>query len=496
MQEQYFIDLFWDSFHTCVLPILDEADFKQHHQSLWTTASTRRPSALVDIVVAMCMQLGISTMPAGDQGRFSPLDNADPTIAGRMHYRRCQALLAHQTESPSIATLQCHLLCALYLCSGSFHNMVDAACAQAVRTAYILGLHMDAPPDMPRKEVERRRRLWWAVYLMETKIGTKLGRPFSLRDSHAMPELPADDFEAAMLSGSCFAPIGDGVTWLSFNRHHVSLHATIRRAYTAFYDKDPGGKDMWDDAETLESYAQLLQPHNKAVDAWVSQVPEALTTRRIDGGVSLSTHPSRLDIEQFAPLWLQRQRLLLEIAYHNVSVLLYRPFISFSATPGPLATEMASRCASHAIALTRIAHQVLSTMSILDGWHEVFHWQWGVSMTLVGFLIAYPSWEQRDAAREAIDLAVGVFDKFSMRFSVARSAASIMRDLCIKVDLLKERTQMPSLDLSMIDMSMTEGAWDGQNLFDITLNVDFWDGLDTLWPGSHEYSDPSYFGQY
>ncbi|KAH6695638.1 hypothetical protein F5X68DRAFT_198688 [Plectosphaerella plurivora] len=374
--------------------------------------------------------------------------------------------------------------------------MVDAAVAQAVRTAYVLGLHMDAPPDMPRRDVERRRRLWWAVYLMETKIGTKLGRPFSLRDSHVMPEMPADDFEAAMLSGSRFAPIGDGVTWLSFNRHHVGLHATVRRAYLAFYDRDTCGRDMWDDTETLESYARLLQPHNKALDDWVAQVPQALTTRRIDGGTPLSVHPSRLDIEQFAPVWLQRQRLLLEIAYHNISVLLYRPFISFSAAPGLLATEMASRCAAHAIALTRIAHQVLSTMTILDGWHEVFHWQWGVSMTLVGFLIAYPSWEQRDAVREAIDSAIGVFDKFSKRFAVAGSAASIMRELCVKVDLLKERTQPPVLDLSMTDMGLAEGTWDGPNFFDVTFNVDFWGGLDTLWPGSQEYTDPSSFGQY
>lgn len=474
------------------MPILDETEFKAHHQALWTTASTRRPSALVDIVVAMCMQLGISTMPAGDQGGLSFDSSADPTIAGRMHYRRCQALLAHQTESPSFATLQCHLLCAIYLCSGSFHNMVDAACAQAVRTAFVLGLHVDPPPDTPRKDVERRRRLWWAVYLLETKISTKLGRPFMSPDLRAMPALPADDFEAAMLSGSRFAPIGDGVTWLSFNRHHVGLHLVARRAYTAFYDRDTGGRDMWDDAETLESYARLLQPHIKALDDWVARVPSALTTRRVDGGVPLSVDPSRLDIEQFAPLWLQRQRLLLEIAYHNLSVLLYRPFISFSAAPGPLAADMASRCAAHAIALTRIAHQVLSTLPILDGWHEVFHWQWGVAMTLVGFVIAYPGWAQRDAAREAIDCAVGVFDKFSRRFAVAKSAAGIMRELCVKVDLLKEVVQP---DLAMPDLALPEGAWDGHNLFDLTLNVDFWDGTDTLWPGYQEFTDASYFGQ-
>lgn len=180
-----------------MLPIIDEAEFKDHHQSLWSASgTTRKPSALVDIVLALCMKLDENAMPVE-----SSADGADGTaIPGRCHYRRCQALLAHEMESPSITTLQCQLLSAVYLCGGSFHNMVDTAVAVAVRTAYTLGLHLEAPAGTPRKEVERRRRLWWAVYLMECKIGMKLGRPFQIRDSHAMPELPVRSMSPSLYS--------------------------------------------------------------------------------------------------------------------------------------------------------------------------------------------------------------------------------------------------------------------------------------------------------
>jgi Fungal specific transcription factor domain/Fungal Zn(2)-Cys(6) binuclear cluster domain len=379
-QEEYFISLFWQSYHTSLFAILDEAEFKEHYQSLWTqSGNDRKSSALVDIVLAMCMQYAISTLSADNQGNIA--GNKDSTIAGRWHYRRCQTLLTYELESPTISTLQCHLLCAIYLCGGSFHNMVDSSCGLAVRTAYMLGLHLDPPKTMSLREQEKRRRLWWAVYVLDSKTNMKLGRPFLLNNSHATPHLPSDNLEAAMLSGSTFAPLGDNVTWLSFNLHQTKLFIVIRAAHTAFYDRsfDLGdNQTIWDDPQVLEDCSETLHPYKKYLEEWVKDVPNALKTNRQYDGRPFSTDRSALEIEQFAPLWLQRQRLLLELMYHHLCTSLYRPFISLfsNPAPGPLAEENAMRCSAHAIALTKIAHQVLSSTSILDGWHEVFQCQW------------------------------------------------------------------------------------------------------------------------
>jgi hypothetical protein len=379
-QEEYFLNLFWESYHTSLFAILDEAEFKKHYQSLWTTSgSVRKPSALVDIVLAMCLQYGISKLPVGKQGSIA--GNTDATIAGRWHYRRCQTLLTHELESPTISTLQCHLLCAIYLCGGSFHNMVDSSCSLAVKTAYMLGLHLQPPPTMPEREREKRKRLWWAVYVLDSKTGMKLGRPFLLHDSHAMPGLPGDSLEAANLSGSTFAPIGDNVTWLTFNLHHAKLFKTVRAAHTAFYDRDldiRDGQTIWDNSQAQETSAELLLPYTKDLQEWINGVPNALKTERQNDGRPLSTDGSALEIEQFAPLWLQRQRLLIELTFHTLCINLYRPIIPLgsASTSGLVTEEMAMTCAAHAIALTKIAHQVLTSTSILDGWHEVFQWQW------------------------------------------------------------------------------------------------------------------------
>ncbi len=545
-QEEYFLDLFWQSYHTSLFAILDEAAFKEHYRSLWTASgNTRKPSALVDMVVAMCMQYGMSMLPAVKQQVFD--DDDDAAIAGRWHYRRSQTLLARELESPTVSTLQCHLLCCIYLCCGSFQNMADSACGLAVRTAYMLGLHLDPPPTMPQREREMRRRLWWALYVLDSKIGMKLGRPFLLPHlSSATPALPGDHLDAALQSGSNFAPLGDNVTWLSFNFQQSKLFRAARTVYTTFYDKVPNvddGQTIWDDQQALASHAEFIRPYMRGLDEWVAGVPLALRTKRQNGGAPFSTDGSALDIEQFAPAWLQRQRLLLELMYHHLSANLYRPFICFGpAAPSAATEEAATQCALHALAVTKITHQVLSTTAILAGWHEAFQLQWNAAMTLLGFVLSHPRTAAAQAvaaqARRAIDLSVAVFDIFSDSFAVAASAAKIMRDLGAKVDFLKQQQQQQQqqnagylpgggmdetpvgqppmmlaglnpkvLDdtvLSIPDVSGVSKIGDGalsfdeldaasmQDVFSMAFAVDEWSNLDSLWPGTDQIMPGQY----
>lgn len=451
-QEEYFLDFYWQSYHTSLL-VLDEKDFKQHYSSLWTgSRKTRKPSALVDIVIALCMQYG---MARGRGNSWSgDVDTNDATLAGRWHYCRCQSLLASELESPTISTLQCNILCVVWLCCASFQNMADSTLALTARTAQMLGLHLPPPQDMPQREKEIRKRLWWSIYVLETKTSMKLGRPFLLHLSNASCDLPGDDHEVAALSGSNFAPLGDRITWLSWNLHNTKLVLAVRNVYTAFYNKYPDifngdtGQTIYDVPAAMETYADFLITQMKSLERWVKDVPDALKTQRINHGIPFSTDRSSLDIEQFAPLWVQRQRLLLELLYHNLCMSLYRPFISFKSSPAPptpsssssssgsssLAEACAYNCASHAMAFTLIMRQVLSTTDILTGWQEAFQWQWNCAMTLVGFVLAYPNGHLTRAARDAINASVEALGMFGNSFAIATSAANLVRDLSVTVD--------------------------------------------------------------
>ncbi|KAI1370293.1 fungal-specific transcription factor domain-containing protein [Hypoxylon crocopeplum] len=468
-QEEYFISLFWQSYHT-TLVVLDEASFKEHYQSLWTTSSReRKPSALVDIVIALCMQYGVAQQSGsahvGSVAASPRVHKNDATIAGRWHYQRCQRLLTSELETPTILTLQCQILSYAYLCSGSFPNMADSTCTLAVRTAYMLGLHLDPPLELPQREREMRKRLWWTLYILDSKINMKLGRPFLLDNTYATCSLPRDDREIATLSGSTFPPLEDEATWLTFNLQNIKLFLTVRSAYAAFYKKQLSVSNDYtsrDDSKTIESNADHLSPYIDRIDDWVKGVPNVIRTKRQDNGIPLSTDFSPLEIEQFASPWLQRQRLLLELMYNNLCINIFRPFIRFApaTTPTPLTDRIAARCAAHAISSTRIMHQVLSSTSLITGWHEAFQWQWNATMSLIGFVIAYPKDDLTPAARSAIDLSVAVFEVFGQSLSTAASAAIIARDLGSQADLLTKQMQ-GSQDSTQKeeDVPLAIGSW-------------------------------------
>ncbi|KAI0165450.1 fungal-specific transcription factor domain-containing protein [Hypoxylon sp. FL1284] len=479
-QEEYFIGLFWQSFHTSI-PVLDEVAFKEHYQSLWTTSGReRKPSALVDIVIALCVQYGVALQPGSGQGTGSAeilkLDSHDATIAGRWHFQRCQSLLTSELENPTIFTLQCHILSTVYLCSGAFPNMSDSTCTLAVRTAFMLGLHVDPPPEMPQREREMRKRLWWTLFVLDSKISMKLGRPFLIDQADTTCGVPGDDREVATASGTCLAPLGEDVTWLTFNVHNAKLFQAARAAYTAFYKKQletpyNSGDRLSEEEEgrIIESHADYLAPYIERMEDWVKNVPSAIKTKRQDGGIPFSTDSTPLDIEQFASLWLQRQRLLLELMYHNLCINLFRPFIRFSTPtiPTPEADRLAAECAGHAIQLTRIMHQVLSSTSILTGWHESFQWQWNAVMSLIGFVIAYPQDASTPAAKSAIDLTADVFEIFGKSLASAASATAISRDLRAQAEMLTKATpneqqqqqQQQELMQKMEESPLTATSW-------------------------------------
>ncbi|OAA75679.1 Transcription factor [Akanthomyces lecanii RCEF 1005] len=542
-QEQYFLDRYWQSYHT-VFPVLDEADFKEHYTSLWAKPNReRKPSAVVDIMLALCIQDTAAT--TGDNQ--SPDDALHSDTAVPSHYRyyqRCRTLLLAELEIPTISTLQCQLLCTLYLCSRMLQNTADSTCAHAVRIAYMLGLHMEPPNSLPRRERELRKRLWWTLHVLETKISLKLGRPFLMHSSEATCPMPSDDYETAA-SGSSFAPLGENATWLTWSLHLTKLFRIARAASTDFYRRDIRCFHRGSKTAMVQSEAcfGILKPHMDRLEQWTIDLPQVLQPKRQTGGrpFSVDNRGLTLEIEPFAPLWLQRQRFLLELMYHDLCTNLYRPFIPFDAMQHsgsrPLTDSAAVKCAAHATALTNILHEVLSKTSILAGFHEALQWQWNAALSLVGFVLAYrasPLMPGLSTSRAAITTSVAVFDLFAGMdgfFAAAGTAADILRELSAALDVIAPKNsaspdiegllaapvpssemhamdgnwfasplQMPDIpDPFGCDDSVMQDLWTAETEFDLVNAVDIYPGLDLLLPGSRvlgqghwEYAQPDF----
>jgi hypothetical protein len=449
-QEEYLLGVFWQ-FYYCTLPIIDEIDFRVYYNGLWmkNSTTTRSPSPLIDIILALCMQHGFALMPNSPSITNSKTDRDDSSIAGRWFYRRSRKLMEGYLESPSIATLQCHIYASIYLSCASFYNMAHNTLSIAVRTAQILGLHLDPPRYLPEKERELRRRIWWVLSTVETKTCMKLGRPFAYRISDVSCLIPSDTQEAVALTGSTLGDSGSDVTWLSYSVQSQKLILMARKIHEDVYNEYGSLLSLrklevpYEDAGTLENCAKYLRSKEHVFQLWLDSVPAGIQTKRRNGGVPFSTDRSSLDIEQHCPLWLQRQRICLELVYHTMAMNLYRPFITFTRdyeVNTPTAESHATVCINHAIAHTYVLHQVISETDLLNGWHEAFQWQWNATITILGYLLAYPMSPSTYTARRATDQAISTFELIGRNnVAVSRSAASVTRDLVAKVDSLVDR---------------------------------------------------------
>ncbi|KAF5606679.1 transcriptional regulatory [Fusarium subglutinans] len=421
-QGAFFLDLFWDSWHCCY-QLLDEAEFKEHYNSLWDdpTGDTRKDSPLVDIVLALCMQFGVTSLPR-ESGYKVEINSRDAAIAGRWLYQRCQRLISCHLERPTLETFQCQLWSAIYLANASYQNMAQNMLGVAARTAYTLGLHIEPGSDLPAKQREARKRAWCIMFMFETRSCIRLGRPWVSQTQPISSLLPTSDL----------GHVTAGLDQLRYTTERARLSEIARSAFDR-----PFEFRSIDEAKTTisDGRSNAYASGMDRMRAWAHSLPHLLKTQRRSGGMPLSTDLSEIEIEHFVPLSLQRQRLMLELFYHELMLTLGRHPISQSLTRAGIrqtssSHEVADISVLHAAATTKLLHQVYQEYDILNGWYEPFNCQWNAAITLVGYLFAYPrDCPTNTIARTALSQSITVLEKMGEFFGTASSAAGVIRAL-------------------------------------------------------------------
>ena len=446
-QEQHFLNLFWQSHHIA-MPILNEKEFREYYNSLWTNTfspieAKRKPSALVDSILALCVQYGTAFVT--DDKADADNEGDDVSFAGRGLYRRSQKLLSSEYEAPTISTVQCLIYSALYLSNASMLDAGHQILAVAIGIAHALGVHHEAIDSSSAAQSSLRRRIWWTLFSLDSKTCLELGRPYLIDASDMTCGIPSGDVLEATGSGSSLSLAFADIDWLTFHTQCIRLILTVRTIHTSFYEKCSeasaahNGTDLYENIELVESCADHLLRSMEGLQDWVRNVPNALKIPRKGTGEPLSTTRSAIELDPYVPLWLQRQRLLLELLYHSLTMCLYRPFIRFpssSTVALQISVDHSVSCLSHAIVTTNILHQVLSGGDILNGWHQAYQSQWDATLSILGFGIAHPVCPHAPSARRAIHTAIANFDLLAAKnCSIATSAGAVTRNLLDKIDL-------------------------------------------------------------
>lgn len=455
-QEEHFLTLLWQSFH-CVYPILDEREFQQYYDSLWSSStdgmSSRKSSALVDVLLAVCMQYS-STFFVSDDNQQGDSDAGwqakHANLVSLTYYQRAQRLLQSELENPTTMVVQSHIYSIVYLYNTSLLNTAHINLGATLRIAHALRLHIRPLDGSSPKHQELQRRIWWTLYRIDSQLSMTLGRPPLIQMSHVSCGLPGDDREHAQLSGTVLLTNHEDISWLSFHVQCTKLIFLVQGVQTALHRKcsqllnGDKAKDLYDDPRLLEALAEPLGQEMTAIHNWVQNVPQSLCNPRKGGGEPFSTNRDALNLSPYSPLWMQRQCLLLELHYHHLVISTLRPFIRFppvSSSVTPLTDGYNISCLNHAMAITSILNQVLSETDLLRGWSPIFQYQWDAILCTLGFVLANPVCPPAPSARKSLQTAIRTLDLVSDHFVAAKNATEVVREVSCQADRLIKKVQ-------------------------------------------------------
>ncbi|KAH0344175.1 hypothetical protein KCU83_g8450, partial [Aureobasidium melanogenum] len=454
LQEEHYLNLFWQSYHT-ILPVLHFETFTQDYNSLWTLDnSVRGDSALVDVVLALCAQYGNCFM--NSTGTFGGFQAQHSIRVSQYLFDRAHQLMSTKTELLSIQTVQCHLLSAVYLANKSLTNAAHDSLAQALRNALALGFHHEVPPAMPEQDKALRRNIWWSIYTMDVRISLDLGQPFLVNHSGATCPLSHTVEESGTsLSADNLSTTFRGISSDAFFREYLDLMIAVRKAHEAFVTHCAAALeasktfDLYETADFIKNCAEFLLECLEPVHDWTKQIPDLLKAPRRGAGRSFSRVRSPLDLEDSIPSWLQRQRVMLELSYHDFLMILHRPFIRFpSSSIGriPISAEHSVWSLSHAIIITQIISQISTESDVLSFVHETTRILWDATVTLLAFAMAHPFCPHSPSAHAALQIALSTFDVLATSNSdLALKAAETTRKVLVHMGSIVSGFQAGSL---------------------------------------------------
>lgn len=456
-QEEYFLTLLWQSFH-CVYPILSEPEFQQYYDSLWSSPTSdgmshRKQSALVDVLLAVCMQYSSTFFASGDnqQGDSDAGWQAkNANLASRAYYQRAQKLLQSELENPNIAVVQSHIYSIVYLYNTSMLNTAHINLGATLRIAHALRLHIRPLDGTSPERQELQRRIWWTLYRIDSQLSMTLGRPPLIQPSHVSCGLPGDNSECARLSGTALLSNHEDISWLSFHVQCTKLTFLVQGVQAAFHRKcsqllnRDNAKDIYDNPRLVETLAEFLGPEMTVIHNWIQNVPQSLCNARKGTGDPFSTNRAALNLSLYSPIWLQRQRLLLELHYHHLLISTLRPFLRFppaSSPMTPLTDGYNISCLNHAMAITSILNQVLSESDLLRGWSPIFQYQWDAILCTLGFVLSNPVCPPTPTARKSLQTAISTLNLVSDHFLAAKNAAQVVGEVSCQADRLIDHVQ-------------------------------------------------------
>ena len=442
-QRAYFLRLFWEAYHP-LLHIPGLSDFRNLYNSLWqeTAEKEEAQGALVDCMTALGMQYGHGADLASrilELRVTSRRVTSDMSWAGFEYFRRCRDYMTLNADM-SITVMQCYALMALYLLNASDFRSAYSILGVAVRNAHGMNLHREPDERTPPEQSDLHRHVWWLLFTLDIRCSLQIRRPVAVQASVITCALPGDDEKGA-----------------GYFTHAAKLAIALDHI-----DRVTSTFDMCSEASNiavLEHRAATLSSALPHLERWRSELPPNMLSLRREQesspSQSMSTAESPLLLELGVPTSLHRQRVLLEVHYHNAYIMLQRPFICFPRDFNlghihqPQTDQHTRSALQHAIVMAIIIHGVCSNSDALLGWPEVLQPLYNATVTIFAFILANPLCSRAPGARLTIKKILNVFEAFATTDALAARAKEVVISLSSRLDeiLAKLSHEPKSTDL-------------------------------------------------
>ncbi|KAI8142019.1 fungal-specific transcription factor domain-containing protein [Fennellomyces sp. T-0311] len=226
----------------------------------------------------------------------------------------------------------------------------------AVNMAQDLGLHRSSTGwNIPECEIELRRRIWYAIYIIDVWMAAELGRPTAISDSAFDVEFPSvyeidsiyhtisDNEDISM----CHPLLISQAEWslrkkspdYGFFLHLALLSQILRRVLCLLYPQKP--------TNATQSNVEIIEGLDAALRAWKSNLPAHLQINNIiHDAIAVG------------------DRALLHVFYSCVTVVLHRPLIEDTDLFGTVSwIQSRSVCTTAALDIMYTMDTLASSMS-------------------------------------------------------------------------------------------------------------------------------------
>jgi hypothetical protein len=177
-----------------------------------------------------------------------------------------------------------------------------------VRSALALGLHSPRTrAGFDEIQAEYSRRTWIVIYCMDKVLSVAFGRPAIVPDEYMVDRMPNP--EASLPSPRSGIDVGISADFLavSFQLYQI-MSGSLKQQYSGNIDSfelEP------DDALSLQASGQF----RKQLRAWAASLPAHLQLCETKAKMLRENSPAN------------RLRAILTLRYHNINILIHRPFL-------------------------------------------------------------------------------------------------------------------------------------------------------------------------